>query len=68
MLKFILGSKAWGNKTKEMYYSLLSLRKISFVLWPKPRSQCSELVYLIPLGNSLKNTEQPLDFIFIKYA
>ena len=31
-LKFILGSKARGNKTKEMYYSLLSLKMISFVL------------------------------------
>ena len=34
-LKFILGSEAWGNKTKEMYYSLLSLKMISFDLYPR---------------------------------
>ena len=33
--KVILGSKAWGNKTKEIYYSLLSLKMISFVLFPQ---------------------------------
>ena len=33
MLKFILGSEARGNKTKEMYYALLSLKMISFVLF-----------------------------------
>ena len=32
-------SEAEGNKTKEMYYSLLSLKMISFVLFLKPRSQ-----------------------------
>ena len=26
VLKFILGSEAWGNNTNEMYYSLLSLK------------------------------------------
>ena len=48
ILKFILGYEAWGNKTKEMYYSLsredkaLSslviinyLKMISFVLFPQ---------------------------------
>ena len=33
IFKFILGSEASGNKTKEMYYSLLSLKMISFVLF-----------------------------------
>ena len=28
ILKFILGSEAWASKTKEMYYSLLSLEII----------------------------------------
>ena len=32
--KFILGTEACGNKTKEMYYSLLSLEIISVVLFP----------------------------------
>ena len=31
----MLGSEARGNKTKEMYYSLLSLEMISFVLFPQ---------------------------------
>ena len=35
ILKFILGSEAWGNKTKETYHSLLSLKMISFVLFPQ---------------------------------
>ena len=34
ILKFILGSEAWGSRTKEMYYSLLSLKMFSFVLLP----------------------------------
>ena len=34
-LKFILGSVAWGNKTKEMYYSYDFFCFFS----PKPRSQ-----------------------------
>ena len=34
ILKFILGSEACENKTKEMYYSWLSLMVISFVLFP----------------------------------
>ena len=33
ILKFILGSGAWRNKTNEMYYSLLCLKMISFVLF-----------------------------------
>ena len=28
-VKFILGSEAWANKTKETYYLLLSLKMIS---------------------------------------
>ena len=35
ILKFILGSEAWGNNTKETYHSLLSLKMISFVLFPQ---------------------------------
>ena len=37
-LKFIFGSETWGNKTKEMYYSLLSLKMtslLSFILIAK---------------------------------
>ena len=50
MLKFILGCKAWGNKIKEVYYSLLSLKVISFVLFPQASQpsinfNISELVY-----------------------
>ena len=33
--KFLFGSEAWGNRTWEMYYSLLSLKMISFVLFPQ---------------------------------
>ena len=48
--KFILGSEAWGNKTKKMYYSLLSLKMISLVLFPSALQPSmnfiiSELVY-----------------------
>ena len=35
ILKLILVSEAWGNTTKEMYYSLLTLKMISFVLFPQ---------------------------------
>ena len=35
ILKFILGSEAWGSRTKEMCYSLLSLKMFSFVLFPQ---------------------------------
>ena len=37
MSKFVhvLGYEAQGNKTKEMYYSLLSLKMIPFVLFPQ---------------------------------
>ena len=49
MLKFIRGSEAWGNKIKEMFYSSLSLKMISFVLFPQASQPCmnfniSELV------------------------
>ena len=49
-LEFILGSEAWRNKTKEMYYSLLSLKMISLVLFlqasqPSMNFNISELVY-----------------------
>ena len=36
MLKFILGSEAWRNKLKEMYYSLLSLKMINFFCFIPP--------------------------------
>ena len=39
--KFILGSVAWGNKTKEMYYSYDFFCFFS----PKPRSQVWILIY-----------------------
>ena len=44
ILQFILGSETWGNKTKEMYYSLLSLKMISFVLFPQT-SEPRTMVY-----------------------
>lgn len=34
-LKFILGFEAWGNKTKEVYYSLLSLKIDFFCFIPQ---------------------------------
>ena len=48
--KFILGSEAWGNKTKEMYYLLLSLEMIYFPLFPQASQpsmnlNISQLVY-----------------------
>ena len=51
-LTFILGSEAWENETKEMYYSFLSLKMISFVLIPhasQPRMNfnISKLVYCV---------------------
>ena len=45
ILKFILGSEAWGNKTKEMYHSLSSLKMISFVLFLKSHSQVRILIH-----------------------
>ena len=50
ILKFILGSVAWGSNTKEVYYSLLSLKVIPFVLIPQASQpsmnfNISELVY-----------------------
>ena len=45
ILEFKLGTKAWGNKTKEMYYSLLTLKMISLVYSPKPHSQLWILIY-----------------------
>ena len=37
----IRGSEAWGNKTKEMYYSLLSLEMIFFgFITPNLRAKC----------------------------
>ena len=46
----MLGSEAWSDKTKEMYYSLQSLKMISFILFPQASQQktnfnISELVY-----------------------
>ena len=46
---------------------------ISLVLSPQASQpgvnfHISELVCLIPLGNSIKRTEQPVDFIFIEFA
>ena len=53
VLKFILGTKAWGNKTKEMYYSLLSLKMTFFVLYPQALQpsmnfNISKLIYSPP--------------------
>ena len=53
----MLGSEAGGNKTKEMYYSLLSLKMISFVLFPQAlQPNVSELVYF---RNWLSKNLQP---------
>ena len=41
VLKFTLGSKAWGNKAKEIIPRLSNEQFISFVLFPKPRGQTS---------------------------
>ena len=46
----MLGSEAWGNKTKEMNYSTLNLEVISFVLFPQASEpsmnfNISKLVY-----------------------
>ena len=46
VLKFILGSKAWGNKTKEIILRLSNEQFISFVLFPKPWSQKSSYYVL----------------------
>lgn len=35
MLKFILGSEAWGDKTKEMNNSTPDLNVLSVVLFPQ---------------------------------
>ena len=45
ILKFMLGFEACENKTKEMYYSLLSLMVISLFYSPKPWSQEWILIY-----------------------
>ena len=45
ILKFILGSEAWANKTKETYYLLLSLKMISLFYSSKPRRQVWSLIY-----------------------
>ena len=45
ILKFILGSEAWASKTKEMYYSLLSLEIIPQASQPSMNFNISELVY-----------------------
>ena len=66
IIKFILGSEAWGNKTKEMYYSLLSLKTISFV-FPHQASQpsmnfnISELVYYVDCTRSCSHNNIMLE-------
>ena len=45
ILKFILVSEVWGNKTKEMSYSLLSLKMISFVLFPQASQPRMNLIH-----------------------
>lgn len=52
ILKFLLGSEAWVNKTKEMYSSL-SLKAISFVLFRHTKGELYyiEIDLLISLGN-----------------
>ena len=39
ILKFRLGSEAWGNKTKEIILRLSNEKYISLVFSPTPRSQ-----------------------------
>ena len=50
ILKFILGSKARGNKTKEMYYSLLNLKMISFVLSLQALQPSMNFNIILPMG------------------
>ena len=38
-------SEVWGNKTKEMYYSLLNLKMISFVLFPQASQPRMNLIH-----------------------
>ena len=53
-------SEVWGNKTKEMYYSLLSFKMISFDLFPQTSQpslrmnfNTSEMVYCVHTTNSV---------------
>ena len=50
ILKFILGSEAWGNKTKERYYSLLGVKMISFVLFPQASEPSVNFNIILPMG------------------
>ena len=43
-------AKARGNKTKEMYYSLLSLKMISFVLFPQAMEPSVNFDIILPMG------------------
>ena len=52
ILKFILDSEAQGNKTREMYYSLMNLKMISFVFFP-PSLPAKYGFYYIGIGLSL---------------
>ena len=42
MLKFRLGTEAWGNKTKEITFRLSNEKYISFVFFPRAPEPCME--------------------------
>ena len=53
ILEFVLGFESWGNKTttkKQLCYSLLSLKKSSFVLFPF-RRRCQLGIWFIEIGS-----------------
>ena len=49
-LTVILGPQPRGYKTKEMYYSLLSLKMISFVLFPQASEPSVNFIIILPMG------------------
>ena len=57
-LQFILGSEAWGNKTKEVHCSLLSLKMIIFFSVIPPSSQVWTIHIKIGLLTSLAVQER----------
>ena len=65
------GFEAWGNKTKEMFYSSLSLKKISFVLFPQVSQPCMnfnmvELVYFVFVSTKWRNLKKVF-FFFLAF-
>ena len=60
MLKFILGFKDWRNKTKEMYYSSLFCKVISFVIQgSEPRMNFNKFLIIEMFWSIFANTYSP---------